>query len=66
MYTQMYVLVKAAFFLEGIQRSSLIIKKKNEKSKTSILTKLTKNLVTLQVAYGLGTKLKKVKCKRSH
>ena len=66
MYTQIYVLVKAAFFLEGIQRSSLIIKKKNKKSKTSILTELTKNLVTLQVAYRLGTKLKKVKCKRSH
>ena len=31
MYTQMYVLVKAAFFLEGNQRSSLIIKKKEQK-----------------------------------
>ena len=30
MYIQIFILVKAAFFLEGIQRSSLIIKNPNK------------------------------------
>ena len=30
MYIQIFILVKAAFFLAGIQRSSLIIKKLNK------------------------------------
>ena len=45
MYIQIYILVKAAFFLEGIQQSSLTINKTNEQSQTVTLMKLTKNLV---------------------
>ena len=41
----MYIFMNAAFYLEGIQRSSLIIKKMNKQSKTGILMKLTTNLV---------------------
>ena len=48
MYIQIFILVNAAFFLEGIQRSSLIIKKSNKQSKIDILMKLPKN--------GLGTR----------
>ena len=47
MYIQLYILVKAAFSLEGIQRSCLIIKKTNKQSKAGILMKLTKNLVII-------------------
>ena len=42
MYTQMFILVNAAVFLEQIKQSSLIIEKMNKQSKTSILIKLTK------------------------
>ena len=41
MYIQIFILVKAAFFLAGIQRSSLIIKK------TEQSMKLPKNLVII-------------------
>ena len=34
MYIQIFVLAKTAFFLEGIQRSSLILKKPIKQSKT--------------------------------
>ena len=47
MYIQIYIHVKAASFLEGIQRSSLIIKKTNKQSKTSILIKVD----SLQLRY---------------
>ena len=33
MYIQIFILVKAAFFLEGIQRSSLIIKTRANKAR---------------------------------
>ena len=54
----MFILVKADFFLEGIQGSSLIIKNSNKQIKTSILIKLIKNSVIITVVYGLGTKLR--------
>ena len=47
-YIQTFILVNTAFFLEVIQRSSLVIKKLNKQSKTDMLIKLTKNLVTIR------------------
>ena len=44
---QIFILVKAAFFLEGIQLSSLILKKSNKQIKTDILMEVTKNLVII-------------------
>ena len=41
-----FILVKAAFFLEGGQRSSLINRKPNKQSKIDIWMKLTNNLIT--------------------
>ena len=61
----MFILVKASF-LEGIHESSLIAKKTSKRSKTGIWIKLRKNLVILQVPYGLGTKFIKNMCERLH
>ena len=61
----MFILVKASF-LKGIQQSRLITKKTSKRSKTGIWIKLRKNLVILQVPYGLGTKFIKNTCERSH
>ena len=44
MYIQIFILVETAFSLEGIQRSSLIIKNTN---KDSILIKIMKNLAII-------------------
>ena len=62
-YIQIFFLVKVAFFVVGIQRPSLIIKKQ---SKTGILIKLTKDLVI--IASSLWTKywIKKIYVWRSH
>ena len=60
MYIQISILVKATFFLETIQQSGLIINQRNKRnmvfrttilSKTDILTKLTKNLVTVASSF---------------
>ena len=51
MYIQIFVLAKTAFFLEGIQRSSLILKKPIKQSKTDVLIKLTKNLVIIAISF---------------
>ena len=45
MYIQIFILVKAALFLEGSQRSSLINRKTNKQSKIDVWMKLTKNLI---------------------
>ena len=47
MSIQIFIPVKAAFFLEEIQRSSLIIKTPNKQSKTGVLMILAKNLVII-------------------
>ena len=47
MYILIFILVKAAFSLEGFQRSSLIVKKPNKQSKIGILMKRTKKLVVI-------------------
>ena len=47
MYIQIFILAKATFFLKGIQRSTFIIKKRTNKSKTGILMELTKILVII-------------------
>ena len=47
MYIQIFILVRAAFFLERVQRSTLIIKKPNKQSKAGILIKIMKNLATI-------------------
>ena len=60
MYVQIFILVKAAFFLQGIQRSSLIIKKHTKQSKTFILMKLTKNLVHIASSSWTTSKLRKI------
>ena len=39
MYIQIFIFVKTAFILEGIQQSSFIVKKTNKQNKTSILMK---------------------------
>ena len=40
-----FIFVKAAFFLEGVQRSSLIDRKPRKQSKIDIWMKLTNNLI---------------------
>ena len=45
MNIQIFILVKVAFFLEGIQRSSSIT---NKQSNPGILMKLTRNLVIIE------------------
>ena len=45
MYIQIFILVKAALFLQGSHRSSLINRKTNKQSKIDIWMKLTKNLI---------------------
>ena len=47
MYIQIFIPVKAAFFLEGIQRSSLIGKNPNKQNKTGILMKVAANLIII-------------------
>ena len=39
MYIQIFIFVKTAFILEGIQQSSFVVKKTNKQNKTSILMK---------------------------
>ena len=65
MYLQIFILVKAALFLEGSQRSSLINRKTNKQSKIDVWMKLTKNLIN---ASSLWTRhyIKKNICERSH
>ena len=63
---QILILVKAAFFLEGIQRSSLIIKKSNKQIKTGILMKLMKNSVIIATSLWTRYYIKKFGCERSH
>ena len=64
-YIQIFILVKAAFSLEGFQRSSLIVKKPSKQSKIGILIKRTKKLVV--IVSNLWTRYYiKRKCKRSH
>ena len=43
-YFQMFIIVRAAIFLEGIQAIQFYHKKKNKQINTGILMKLTKNL----------------------
>ena len=57
MYIQIFILMEAAFFLAGIERSNLIIKKMKKQSKTAILIKLTKNPVI--IASSLSTLIKR-------
>ena len=45
MHIQIFILVKAALFLEGSQRSSLINRKTNKQSKIDVWMKVTKNLI---------------------
>ena len=47
MYIKIFFLVKIPFFLEGIQQSSLIIKKENKQSTAGILMKTVKNVVLI-------------------
>ena len=58
-YMKVFISVKAVFILEGIQRSTLIIKKTNKEMKTDILMKLSKNL--LIIASSLRTRYKILK-----
>ena len=64
--TQIFILVKAAFFLERIQRSSLIIKKSNKQIKTGILKGLTKSSVIIVTSLWTRYYIKKFTCERSH
>ena len=63
---QIFILVKAAFFLEGIQRSSLIIKKSDKQIKTGISMKLTKNSVIIAASLWTRYYIKRFVCERSH
>ena len=63
---QIFILVKAPFLSEGIQRSSLIIKKSDKQIKTGILMKLTKNSVIIATSLWTRYYIKKFVCERSH
>ena len=54
-----FILVKASFFLKGIQRSVNHKKKPNKNKAKHILMKPTKNLVIIASSFGTRHKLKK-------
>ena len=62
---QIFILAKATFFLEGIQRSSLITKKSDKQIQTGILIKLTKNSVIIATSLWTRYYIKKFVCERS-